>query len=100
MTNSDIGHVVKEERHQAHMTVAQLAELVPADDRTIFRYESSGQIRPDVLARLVEIFKSNALRESYCKECPVKKVRFKKETPRIKQGIRKIAISLYHILGR
>ena len=59
------------------MTVRELAELVPADDRTIFRYEAEGRIRPDVLARLAQIFRSKDLTECYCRECPVKNVKFK-----------------------
>jgi len=77
MANSVIGQAVKEERLQANMTVSELAELVPVDDRTIFRYEAEGKIRPDVLARLVQIFKSKDLKECYCRECPVRKVNFK-----------------------
>ena len=91
MASNAIGQAVKETRLQANMTVAQLAELVPADDRTIFRYESSGNIKPDVLARLVQVFKSKELAESYCRECPVRNVRFKhqKKKPRwLKRGSR------------
>jgi len=77
MSNSVIGQVVKEERQRAHMTVGVLADLVPADDRTIFRYEADGNIRPDVLARLAQVLKSKRLADCYCQECPVKKVRLK-----------------------
>lgn len=95
MANSVIGQTVKEERQQANMTVRELAELVPADDRTIFRYQAEGKIKPDVLARLAEIFKSKELVENYCRECPVKNVKLKAgRLPWWRQQIEKIRIAL------
>jgi predicted transcriptional regulator len=95
MANSVIGQAVKEKRRQANMTVRELAELVPADDRTIFRYEAEGRIRPDVLARLAQIFKSKDLTECYCRECPVKKVKFKgRQLPWYRRQIEKGVASL------
>jgi len=84
------------------MTAAQLAEQIPADDRTIFRYEATGKITSDAMARIVQVLRSNELRESYCRECPVRNVRFKaiKKRPRFKQGMSKIATLLYHGLVR
>lgn len=71
MTNSVIGQAIKETRKQADLTVEQLAGMVPADDRTIFRYEATGKIRPDVLVRLAAVMKAPFLLTRYCAECPV-----------------------------
>ena len=57
----------------------ELAELLPADLRTVYRYEASKGIRPDILARLAQVLKSRQLAESYCDQCPVRNVKFKKK---------------------
>jgi len=79
MASCVIGQVIKEERRQAGLRPEELAELLPADLRTVYRYEASKGIRPDILARLAQVLKSRQLAESYCDQCPVRNVKFKKK---------------------
>lgn len=79
MASCVIGQVIKEERRQAGLKPEELAELLPADLRTVYRYEASQGIRPDTLARLAQVLKSRRLADSYCGQCPVRNVKFKKK---------------------
>ena len=74
-----IGQAIKDTRKQAGLRPEELAELLPADLRTVYRYEASKGIRPDTLARLAQVLKSRQLAESYCDQCPVRNVKFKKK---------------------
>jgi predicted transcriptional regulator len=80
MANNVIGQVIKEEREQAGIKLVQLATLMPADIRTIYRYQA-GQVNPDIVARLAQVIKSKRIAEIFCTECPVRNVRFKKKRP-------------------
>lgn len=79
---STIGQAIKETRKQVGLKPEELAELIPADLRTVYRYEASKGIRPDTLARLAQVLKSRQLAESYCDQCPVRNMKFKKKKGR------------------
>lgn len=79
---STIGRAIKETRKQVGLRPEELAELLPADLRTVYRYEASKGIRPDTLARLAQVLKSRQLAESYCDQCPARNVKFKKKKGR------------------
>jgi len=79
---SAIGQAIKETRKQVGLKPEELAELIPADLRTVYRYEASKGIRPDTLARLAQVLKSRQLAESYCDQCPVRNMKFKKKKGR------------------
>lgn len=81
MANSvSFGQVIKESRQRAGMTVEYVAREIPANPRTVFRYEEGKHVGPDIIARLAEIFRDKELIENYCRDCPARKVRLKKKS--------------------
>ena len=74
MANSvSFGQVIKESRQRAGMTVEYVAREIPANPRTVFRYEEGKHVGPDIIARLAEIFRDKELIENYCRNCPARK---------------------------
>lgn len=83
MAKSAIGQAVKLTRQKSGKTALEVASELPADHTTVFRYESSGKIRPDVIVRLSEVLESPGLLSQYCNQCPVAQAQ-KKERAALK----------------
>ena len=77
MTSCVIGQAIKEAIHEAGKTVDAVAQDVPADPRSVFRWQIGGA-NPDIVARLAEVLHSRKLVETFCSQCPVKRVKLKK----------------------
>jgi len=79
-TCATIGEVIKECQAETGISVNTLAEVIPADPRTIKRYRAGKCLSPETAAILAGIFKSKKLKETYCGECPLSKLNLKRKT--------------------
>lgn len=75
MAKSALGSAIKQTRQALGKTALQLAQELPADHTTIFRYEAQGNVRPDTMVRITEVLKEPKLLLQYCKQCPVGRAR-------------------------
>jgi len=85
MAESAIGIEIKQTRQCKGLTAMQLAEELPADHTTVFRYEKKGKVKPDTMVRISEVLREPQLLPKYCSGCPVgqarKKYNLKRERP-------------------
>lgn len=83
MANSALGEAIKRTRQTVGKTANEVAQELPADMTTVFRYEANGNVRPDTMTRLCEVLSEPNLLVTYCGQCPVGQARKRYNLKRI-----------------